>query len=108
LLKVRETAPYRSLLVSLLVEDPDVDLFGNEPVLLEGSWIGYVRAAAYGHTLGGAVGLAMVEHPDGVTPEWLACTEFEVWTPHGNAPARLSAAPLYDPARTRILAKDQS
>ena len=55
--------PTGSLLVSLLVEDPDVDLFGNEPVLLDGSWIGYVRAAAYGHTLGGPVGLAMVEHP---------------------------------------------
>jgi glycine cleavage system aminomethyltransferase T/glycine/D-amino acid oxidase-like deaminating enzyme len=108
LLALRDTAPYRSLLVSLLVEDPDVDLFGNEPVLLGGSWIGYVRAAAYGHTVGGAVGLAMVEHPDGVTPEWLASMEFEVWTPRGNTPVRLSAAPLYDPARTRILAEEDA
>ena len=87
LLTLRDPAPYRSLLVSLLVEDPDVDLFGNEPVLLDGSWIGYVRAAAYGHTLGGAVGLAMVDHPDGVTPEWLDSGRFEVWTPAGK-PAR--------------------
>jgi hypothetical protein len=50
----------------------------------------------------------MVEHPDGVTPEWLAATEFEVWTPRGSTPVRLSAAPLYDPARARILAKEDA
>ncbi len=108
LLALRDRAPYRSLLVSLLVEDPDVDLFGNEPVLLDGSWIGYVRAAAYGHTLGGAVGLAMVDHADGVTAEWLDSGRFEVWTPQGDRPVRLSAAPLYDPARCRILAQAAS
>ena len=37
LLALRDPAPYRSLLVSLLVQDPDVDLFGNEPVLFDGS-----------------------------------------------------------------------
>ena len=108
LLALRDRAPYRSLLVSLLVEDPDVDLFGNEPVLLDGSWIGYVRAAAYGHTLGGAVGLAMVDHDDGVTAEWLDSGRFEVWTPEGDRAVRLSASPLYDPGRHRILAREVS
>jgi 4-methylaminobutanoate oxidase (formaldehyde-forming) len=108
LIALRDQPFYRSLLVSLLVEDPDVDLFGNEPVLLNGSWIGYVRAAAFGHTLGGAVGLAMVHHADGVTPEWLDSGRFEVWTPHGNGPLRLSTAPLYDPGRQRILARELS
>ena len=103
-LRDREIQP--SLLVSLLVEDPSIDLFGNEPVLLDGEWIGYVRAAGYGHTLGGAVGLAMVDHPEGVTPEWLAAAPVEVWTARGNRPVRLSAAPLYDPGRSRILARE--
>jgi heterotetrameric sarcosine oxidase gamma subunit len=108
LLALRDRAPYRSLLVSLLVEDPDVDLFGNEPVLLNGSWIGYVRAAAYGHTLGGAVGLASVDHDDGVTKAWLDAGRFQVWTPDGDRAVRLSAVPLYDPARHRILAREGS
>ena len=47
-------------MVSLLVDDPAADLFGNEPVLLDGQWVGYVRAAAYGYTVGGPVGLAQV------------------------------------------------
>jgi glycine cleavage system aminomethyltransferase T len=83
-------------------------LFGNEPVLLDGSWIGYVRAAAYGHTLGGAVGLASVDHDDGVTKAWLDAGRFQVWTPDGDRAVRLSAVPLYDPARHRILAREGS
>jgi 4-methylaminobutanoate oxidase (formaldehyde-forming) len=105
LVKMRDNAPFGSLLVSLLVEDPEVDLFGNEPVLLDGRWIGYVRAAAYGHTMGGPVGLAMVAHPEGVTPEWLDSAGCEVWTSRGNRPIVLSAGPLYDPAREKILAR---
>jgi 4-methylaminobutanoate oxidase (formaldehyde-forming) len=103
LLDLRATAPYRSQLVSLVVDDPDTLLFGNEPVLGDGEWVGYVRAAAYGHTLGASVGLAMVESKDGVTPEWLAGGRFEVDTPGGPRPVTLASAPPYDPARTRIL-----
>ena len=85
-------------------EDPAIDLFGNEPVLRDGSWAGYVRAAAYGHTLGAAVGLAQVTCPDGVTAEWLRGGGFAVQTGAGSdVPARLQIAPFYDPKRLRIL-----
>jgi heterotetrameric sarcosine oxidase gamma subunit len=101
--RARAAGPPRRRVVSVLVEDPAVDLFGNEPVLLDGQWAGYVRAAAYGHTLGGAVGLAQVESGDGVTGQWLSSGRFRVRTPAGDAPARLQIAPLYDPKRLRIL-----
>ena len=90
--------------VSLVVEDPDVDLFGNEPVFHDGRWVGYVRSAAYGHTLGGPVGLAQVHRDDGVTQAWLALGGFEVWTPRGCVSARLQLEPPLDPRRQRILA----
>jgi len=103
LLAARAAGPPRDRVVSLAVDDPTADLFGNEPVLLDGQWAGYVRAAAYGYTLGGPVGLAQVSHPDGVTPEWLKTGGFTVRTPDGDVPARLQTAPLYDPTRRRIL-----
>jgi 4-methylaminobutanoate oxidase (formaldehyde-forming) len=90
--------------VSLFVDDAGADLFGNEPVLADGKWVGYVRAAAYGYTLGGPVGLAQVAHENGVTGDWLREQSFTVHTPHGELPARLQMAPFYDPQRTRILA----
>ena len=104
LLKARAEGAPRNRVVGLLAEDPAIDLFGNEPVLRDGTWTGYVRAAAYGHTLGAAVGLAQVSCPDGVTAEWIKDGGFTVRTGAGiDVPARLQIAPFYDPQRLRIL-----
>jgi glycine cleavage system aminomethyltransferase T/glycine/D-amino acid oxidase-like deaminating enzyme len=104
LLRARAEGPPRHRVVGLLAEDPAVDLFGNEPVRRDGEWVGYVRAAAYGHTVGGAVGLAQVACADGVTGEWLKGGEFRVHTGAGDVPVQLQIAPFYDPQRLRILA----
>ena len=56
--KERGTPHHR--LVQVLLEDPEPLLFHAEPVLRDGVVVGYVRAASYGWTLGGAVGLAFV------------------------------------------------
>jgi len=103
LLRARDEGPPRRRVVGLLVDDPAVDLFGNEPLLAGSEWAGYVRAAAYSYTVGGAVGLAQVACPDGVTGEWLKGGDFRVRTPAGDVPARLQIAPFYDPRRLRIL-----
>jgi glycine cleavage system aminomethyltransferase T/glycine/D-amino acid oxidase-like deaminating enzyme len=105
LLQARAQGPPRDRVVGLIVDDPAADLFGNEPVLVDGSWVGYVRAAAYGFTVGGPVGLAQVSCPDGVTSDWLKASDFRVHTPAGDLPARLQIAPFYDPKRLRILAE---
>src|SRR5580693_717889 len=103
LLLARAAGPPRNRVVGLLVDDPAVDLFGNEPVLRDGEWAGYIRAAAFGYTVGGAVGLAQVTHRDGVTGQWLKGGDFRVRTPDGDVAARLQIAPFYDPQRLRIL-----
>ena len=103
LLAAREQGPPRHRVVSLLAGDPAADLFGNEPLFLGEEWVGYVRAAAYGYTLGGAVGLAQVECAGGVTGSWLKDGDFRARTPAGDIPVRLQTAPLYDPQRLRIL-----
>jgi glycine cleavage system aminomethyltransferase T/glycine/D-amino acid oxidase-like deaminating enzyme len=105
LLEARAAGPPQHRVVSLIAEDAAIDLFGNEPVRLDGAWVGYVRAAAYGYTVGGAVGLAQVEWADGVTSSWLKSGDFRVHTPAGDVPVRLQIAPPYDPQRLRILAQ---
>ncbi|MEI6697878.1 MAG: FAD-dependent oxidoreductase [Mycobacteriaceae bacterium] len=104
LLEFKAQGTPHNRVVNLFVDDEGADLFGNEPVMIDGKWVGYVRAAAYGHTLGGPVGLAQVAHEGGVTGDWLREQLFTVATPQGDLPARLQMAPFYDPARTRILA----
>jgi heterotetrameric sarcosine oxidase gamma subunit len=104
LLVARADGPPKQRVVGLMVADPAADLFGNEPVLLDGQWVGYVRAAAYGYTVGGPVALAQVACEDGVTAELLKSGDFTVRSDERDWPARLQIAPFYDPKRLRILA----
>jgi heterotetrameric sarcosine oxidase gamma subunit len=105
LAEARAAGPPRHRVVGLMVADPSADLFGNEPVFLSGEWVGYVRAAAYGYTVGGPVALAQVACDDGVTAEWLKSGEFTVLADDREWPARLQIAPFYDPKRLRIIAE---
>jgi glycine cleavage system aminomethyltransferase T/glycine/D-amino acid oxidase-like deaminating enzyme len=105
LLAARAEGPPKDRVVGLLVEDTEADLFGNEPVYLNGTRVGYVRAAAYGYTVGGPVALAQVSCPDGVTAEWLKSGGFTVHSDSAKWPAKLQIAPFYDPKRLRILAE---
>jgi glycine cleavage system aminomethyltransferase T len=91
-------------LVQVLVEEAEPLLYGGEPVLLHGRPIGHVRAGAYGHTLGGAVGLAMLEDPGGLPAELIDHSHFEVDIAGVRYPARASVRPMYDPDRHRIKA----
>lgn len=104
LLAARAATPPVRRLVQVLLEDPEPRLFGGEPVRRDGRWLGYVRAAAYGHTLGGSVGLAMLEDPDGLPRDTVEGARLEIEVAGTIVPARASLRPMYDAERLRILA----
>ena len=89
-------------LVQILVTDPEPLLFHGEVLYRDGVPMGYIRAASYGHTLGGAVGLAMVQHDAPITAAWLAEGAWEVDINGTRYPAKASLRPLYDPQNARI------
>ncbi|MCB1097855.1 MAG: FAD-dependent oxidoreductase [Verrucomicrobiae bacterium] len=71
LLKQKEQG-IRRRLVSLVLKDPNVQFWGNEPVFRDGKLTGYTTSAAFGPTLGSAVAMAYVKNGDGspiVIPE---------------------------------------
>jgi 4-methylaminobutanoate oxidase (formaldehyde-forming) len=96
--------PLTRKLVQVLLTDPEPLLFHAEPVLRDGKSVGYVRAASYGHTLGGAVALAMVEGGEPVTGAWCDGAEWQVEVAGRMVPARASLKPLYDPTNLKIKA----
>lgn len=98
----KAAGPLNRRLVQVLLTDPEPLLFHGEPVLRDGKPVGYVRAASYGHTLGGAVGLAMVDAGEPVDAAWLAAGEWEVDVAGRLVPARASLRPLYDPTASRV------
>jgi 4-methylaminobutanoate oxidase (formaldehyde-forming) len=91
-------------LVQVLLQDPEPMLFHAEVVHRDGKPVGYVRAGSYGHTLGGAVGLAMVEADKPIDAAWLSEVRWEVDIAGRHYPAIVSLRPLYDPQMLRIRA----
>lgn len=100
----KAAGPLQRRLVQVLVEDPEPLMFHAEPVRRDGKEVGYVRAASYGHTLGGAVGLAMLDAKQPLDAAWLAEGRFEVDIAGKLYPARASLRPFYDPDMARIKA----
>ncbi len=89
-------------LVQILVTDPEPQMFHAEVVRRDGVPVGYIRAASYGHTVGGAVGLAMVEADGPVTQSWIDAGTWTVEIGAQTYPAIASLRPLFDPKNEKI------
>jgi heterotetrameric sarcosine oxidase gamma subunit len=97
--------PLHRRLVQVLVQDPEPLMWHAEPVLRDGKPMGYVRAASYGWTLGGAVGLTMIDTDDvPITQGWLDAGDWQVEIAGGSYPASVSLRPMYDPKMERVRA----
>ena len=91
--------------MQVLCADPAPLMHGREVLLRDGVRVGDVRSASYGHTLGGAVGIAHVRHPargGRVDKAWLEGAEWQLDIAGSLFPARVSAAPMLDPRNERI------
>jgi 4-methylaminobutanoate oxidase (formaldehyde-forming) len=73
-----------------------------EIVRRDGVEVGYVRAASYGHTLGSAVGLAMVDAGEPLTAGWIESGVWDVDVAGARVEAVASLRPMYDPRNERI------
>jgi 4-methylaminobutanoate oxidase (formaldehyde-forming) len=100
----KAAGPLTKRLVQVRLTDPEPMLYHAEVVHRDGRALGYLRSASYGHTLGGAVGLAMVEADEPITAEFLATGTWEVDVAGRRVPAVASLRPMYDPDNARIRA----
>ncbi len=91
-------------LLQVLVKDPEPLMYHGEIVYRDGQAVGYIRAASYGHTLGGAVGLCMVEREHPIRPKFWREGNWEVDIAGTRYPAVASLRPMYDPTMERIKA----
>jgi 4-methylaminobutanoate oxidase (formaldehyde-forming) len=94
--------PPRRGLVPIVLSDPEPQLYHGESVLHDRRIVGRVTSAAYGHTLGAAVGLAALECDPAEVDEVLAGGAVEVEIAGRRWPARVAARPFYDPEGRRL------
>jgi 4-methylaminobutanoate oxidase (formaldehyde-forming) len=102
LLRLQESGPPRGRLASFQLLDPRPLLYHNELIYRDGELVGVLRAGSYGHTLGAAVGLGYVRHPDGVTADFIKNGAYEIQIAGVRYPAKASLRPLYDPKGEKI------
>ncbi len=88
-------------LVQFRLTDPEPLLYHNEPILRDGTIVGYLSSGAYGHTLGGAMGLGFVPCQDETASDVLA-SQYEIDVAGRRIPALASLKPMYDPASARV------
>ena len=98
LLKDRKAGPAKRLLQFRLL-DPQPLLYHNEPIWHEDDLVGYVTSGAYGHTLGGAIGLGYVDTARAPNPPEAG---FSIEVAGDHIPADVSSRPMYDPGNRRI------
>jgi 4-methylaminobutanoate oxidase (formaldehyde-forming) len=100
----QKTEPRKRRLIQVLVKDPEPMMFHAEILRRNGIPVADIRSASYGHTLGGAVGLAMVEAEAAIDRAWLEGGAWEVDIAGRLHPAVVSLRPMYDPTMARVKA----
>ncbi|HEX9063551.1 MAG TPA: FAD-dependent oxidoreductase [Streptosporangiaceae bacterium] len=91
-------------LVSFVLDDPEVMMWGGELLLRDGAAAGLVTSAAWGATIGASVGMAYLRHPDGmkVTAQFAEAGSYEVNVGGRICPARVSLRPPFDPDGEKV------
>ncbi|MBC6408155.1 MAG: GcvT family protein [Rhodobacteraceae bacterium] len=95
----RESGP-QSRLLQFRLTDPDPMVFHNEPIVRDGTYVGYVASGNYGHSLGAAIGLGYVPCAGESVAEVLAA-RYEIDIGGVRVPAEASLRPMYDPKGQR-------
>lgn len=90
-------------LLQFRLQDPEPLLYHNEPILRDGQIVGHLTSGAYGHHLGGAIGMGYVP-ARGETPQDLLSSTWEIDVAGSRVPAEASLKPLHDPRGDRMRA----
>ncbi len=100
----KAAGPLTRRLLQVLVKNPEPMMFHAEIVRRNNIAVGYIRAASYGHTLGGAVGLAMIDAKEPLDQAWIDNGTWEVDIAGKRYPAVASAKPMFDADNSKIKA----
>lgn len=91
----------KNRLLQFKLTDAEPLLYHNEPVMRNGELVGYLASGAYGHTLGGAMGLGYVPCAGEAAADVLA-SEYHIDVAGTLVKAEASLRPMYDPKSERV------
>ena len=100
LLKQKEEGIKRKLVMFTLV-DPNIMLYGSEPIYRDGVWMENLASGAYGFKVGSAVGMGYVKNDKGITENWILAGKYEIEVEGKMIPAKVHIRSPYDPKKRK-------
>jgi glycine cleavage system aminomethyltransferase T/glycine/D-amino acid oxidase-like deaminating enzyme len=100
LLNKKEAGITRKL-VMFTPQDPDIRLYGSEPIYRDGVWMANLTSGAYGFKIGSAVGMGYVKNEDGITDQWVLDGKYELEVEGKMIPTEVHIRSPYDPKNQR-------
>ncbi len=100
LLKQKEEGIKRKL-VMFTLQDPNIMLYGSEPIYRDGVWMGNMTSGAYGFKVGSAVGMGYVKSEQTITEDWILNGKYEIEVEGKMIPAKVHIRSPYDPKNER-------
>jgi 4-methylaminobutanoate oxidase (formaldehyde-forming) len=89
-------------LMQFLLNDPEIMLYHNEPILRNGEVVSYLTSGSYGHALGGAVGLGYIDCEPSASDKELLSDTYTLEVEGEVQAVRVSLAPMFDPSNAKI------
>ena len=99
---IKQAGVPRNRMLQFQLTDPEPLLYGNEIIRLDNRDVGYLQVGAYGHTLGGAVGIGFARLDEPLTKEIVERGAWQIGVAREKIDARASLKPLYDPKMERV------
>jgi 4-methylaminobutanoate oxidase (formaldehyde-forming) len=97
----KKEAGLENRMLQFKLTDAEPLLYHNEPIVRDGEIVGYLSSGAYGHHLGGAMGLGYVPC-EGEKPADVLASTYEIDVMGTRVRAEASLKPMYDPTSERV------
>ncbi len=88
-------------MVQFKLTDPEPLLYHNEPILRDGQIVGHLTSGAYGHYLGGAIGMGYVPC-EGEKVDDMLSSRWEIDVAGARVAAEAAVRPMYDPKSEKV------
>jgi 4-methylaminobutanoate oxidase (formaldehyde-forming) len=94
--------PRSKRLIQFRLEDPDRLLYHDEPIYRDGTLVGRTSSGMWSYVEDRCLAMGYLEHPDGVTSDWIDAGSYEIEVATERIPATASIRSFYDPHNERV------
>ncbi|MDH5371946.1 MAG: FAD-dependent oxidoreductase [Acidimicrobiia bacterium] len=94
--------PRTKRLMQFRLEDPDRLIFHDEPIFRNGELVGRTSSGMWSYVENRCLAMGYLNHPGGVTKDWLEAGTYEIEVAMQRIPATASIRSFYDPTNQRV------